>query len=135
MIGGPVEVNCTHTAVEMADKYTSEHRKEEVILLEEFKCHTTLFSDKEANKFLLACRDRDHKIVLIDTAPTCFNCKVYLLSRDEQEAENKFIDKNLEKGYIAPLDSPYGFSTFMVPKKDLKEKRYIIDYRPLNTVT
>ena len=71
----------------------------------------------------------------MDTTPTCFNCKVYLLSRDEQEAEYKFINKNLEKGYIAPSDSPYGFSTFMVPKKDLKEKRYIIDYRPLNAVT
>jgi len=132
---GPVEISCTHTAVEMAHKYASEHGKEEVTLPEEFKRHMALFSDEEANKFLPARGDRDHKIVLMDTAPTCFNCKVYLLSRDEQEAENKFIDENLEKGYIAPLDSPYGFSTFMVPKKDSKEKRYIIDYRPLNAVT
>jgi len=132
---GPVEVNRTHTAVEMAHKYASEHGKEEVTLPEEFKRHTALFSDEEANKFPPACGDRDHKIVLMDTAPTRFNCKVYPLSRDEQEAENKFIDKNLEKGYIAPSDSPYGFSTFMVPKKDSKEKRYIIDYRPLNAVT
>ena len=71
----------------------------------------------------------------MDTAPTHFNCKIYPLSRDEQDAENKFIDKNLEKGYIVPSDSPYGFSTFMVPKKDSKEKRYIINYRPLNAVT
>jgi len=132
---GPVEVNCTHTAVKMAHKYTSEHGKEEVTLPEEFKHHMALFSDEEANKFPPARRDRDHKIVLMDTAPTRFNCKVYPLSRDEQEAENKFIDENLEKGYIAPLDSPYSFSTFMVPKKDSKEKRYIINYRPLNTVT
>jgi len=34
-----------------------------------------------------------------------------------------------------PSDSPYGFSTFMVPKKDSKEKCYIIDYHPLNAVT
>jgi len=52
MRGGPVEVNCTHIAVEMAHKYTSEHGKEEVILLEEFKCHIALFLDEEANKFL-----------------------------------------------------------------------------------
>jgi len=135
MMGGPVEVNHTHMAVKMAHKYALEHRKEEVTLLEEFKYHMALFWDEEANKFLLAQGDGDHKIVLMDTAPTCFNCKVYLLSRDEQEAENKFINENLEKGYIAPLDSPYGFSTFMVPKKDLKEKRYIIDYHPLNAVT
>jgi len=132
---GPVEVNRTHTAIEMAHKYASEHGKEEVTLPEEFKRHMALFSDEEANKFPPTCGEGDHKIILMDTAPTCFNCKVYPLSRDEQEAENKFIDENLEKGYITPLDSPYGFSTFMVPKKDLKEKRYIIDYRPLNAVT
>jgi len=51
MRGGPVEVNCTHTAVEMAHKYALEHGKEEVKLPEEFKHHTALFSDKEANKF------------------------------------------------------------------------------------
>jgi len=134
-MGGLVEVNCTYTAVEMAHKYASEYGKEEVILPEEFKHHIALFLDEEANKFLPAQGDGNHKIVLIDTAPTHFNCKVYLLSRDEQEAENKFINKNLEKGYITPSDSPYGFSTFMVPKKDLKEKRYIIDYHPLNIVT
>ena len=132
---GPVEINRTHTSVEMAHKYTSEHGKEEVILPEEFKRHTALFSDEEANKFPPTRGEGDHKIVLMDTAPTRFNCKVYPLSRDEQEAENKFINENLEKGYIAPSDSPYSFSTFMVPKKDSKEKRYIIDYRPLNTVT
>jgi len=76
MMGGPVEINCTHTAVKMAHKYTSEHGKEEVTLPEEFKCHMALFSDEEANKFPPACRDRDHKIILLDTAPTHFNCKV-----------------------------------------------------------
>jgi len=56
-------------------------------------------------------------------------------TRDEQKAEDQFINKNLAKGYITPSDSPYGFSTFMVPKKDSKEKWYIIDYCPLNAVT
>jgi len=135
MMGGLVEVNRTHTAVEMAHKYVLEHGKEEVTLPEEFKCHMALFLDEEANKFLPGHGDGDHKIVLMDTTHTCFNCKVYLLLRDKQEAENKFIDENLEKGYITPLDSPYSFSTFMVPKKDLKEKRYIINYHPLNAVT
>jgi hypothetical protein len=57
------------------------------------------------------------------------------MSLKEQEAEDKFLDENLAKGYITTSDSPYGFSTFMVPKKDSKELRYIIDYRPLNAVT
>ena len=42
------------------------HRKEEVILLEEFKCHMALFSDEEANKFPPAQGDGDHKIVLLE---------------------------------------------------------------------
>jgi hypothetical protein len=57
------------------------------------------------------------------------------MSRKEQEEENKFLDDNLAKGYIEPSDSPYSFSTFMVPKKDLDKLHYIIDYRPLNAVT
>ena len=57
------------------------------------------------------------------------------MSKKEQAAEDKFLDKNLAKGYITPSDSPYGFPTFMIPKKDLEEMHYIIDYRPLNAVT
>ena len=53
------------------------------------------------------------------------------MSQKEQEAEDKFLDENLARGYIIPSESPYGFSTFMVPKKDSDEKRYIINYRPL----
>jgi len=119
----------------MAHRYTEEHSKQEVTLPEEFKCHMALFSDEEANTFPPGQGEGDHKIELLETAPASFNCKVYPLSKVEQEAEDKFLDENLAKGYIIPSNSPYGFSTFMVPKKDSKEKRYIIDYRPLNAVT
>jgi len=119
----------------MAHCYTEEHGKQEVTLPEEFKCHTALFSDEEANAFPPGQGEEDHKIELLETAPASFNCKVYLLSKAEQEVEDKFLDENLAKGYIIPSNSPYGFSTFMVPKKDSKEKRYIIDYCPLNAVT
>jgi len=132
---GPAEINHMHNAIEMAHKYATEHGKEEVTLPEEFKRHTLLFSDEEANKFPPSRGEGDHKIKLMDTAPASFNCKVYPLSCKEQEAEDKFLDENLAKGYIVPSHSPYGFSTFSVPKKDSKETRYIIDYRPLNAVT
>jgi len=132
---GPAEINRTYNAIEMAHKYATEHGKEEVTLPEEFKRHTLLFSDEEANKFPPSCGEGDHKIELMDTAPASFNCKVYPLSHKEQEAEDKFLEENLAKGYIISSHSPYGFSTFSVPKKDLKETRYIIDYRPLNAVT
>jgi len=122
-------------AIEMAHKYNQENAKEEVKLPKEFIRHKALFSDEEANTFPPAQGEGDHKIELLETAPRSFNCKVYPLSQGEQETEDKFIDENLAKGYIVPSDSPYGFSTFMVPKKDSKEKQYIIDYRPLNAIT
>jgi hypothetical protein len=56
-----------------------------------------------------------------------------MLNKD-QVTEDKFLDENLEKGYIIPSDSPYRFSTFQVPKKDSDEMCYIIDYCPLNMV-
>ena len=131
---GWVEINRANTAIEMAHKYTKEHKKEEVQLPEQFKQHAALFSDEEANKFPPS-REWDHKIELTENTPASFNCKVYPMSKREQEAEDKFLDKNLAKGYIVPSESPYGFSTFMVSKKDSDEMRYIIDYRPLNAVT
>ena len=135
MLEGLVEIKHTHNAIEMAHKYDQEHGKEEIKLPEQFKCHEALFSDEEANAFPPGRGEGDHKIELLETAPKSFNCKVYPLSQQEKEAEDKFIDENLAKGYIISSNSPYGFSTFMVPKKDSKEKRYIIDYRPLNAVT
>ena len=132
---GQVEIKCTYTVAEMAHKYVEEHSTTNVIIPEEFKRHTALFSEEEANQFPLSRGEADHKIVLLDTTPTKFNCEVYPMSQREWEIEDKFLDENLAKGYIVLLDSPYRFSTFMVPKKDTKEMRYIIDYRPLNEVT
>jgi hypothetical protein len=130
---GQVEISHTNTAIEMAHKYTKENKKE-VKLPDEFKKHAALFSDEEASKFLPS-HEWDHKIELTENAPASFNCKVYPMSKREQEAEDKFLDENLAKGYIVPSNSPYEFLTFMVPKKDSNEMRYIIDYQPLNAVT
>ena len=120
MQGGWVEINRTNTAIDMAHKYAEEHKKATVILPEEFKEHAALFSDKEAKAFPPA-QEWDHKIELTEDAPASFNMKIYPMSKKEQEEEDNFLDKNLAKGYIVPSDSPYGFSMFMVPKKDSNE--------------
>jgi hypothetical protein len=132
---GQVEfIRCTHNAVEMAHEYAKSHAKEEITLLEEFKYHVTLFSDEEAKKFPPS-RPHDHKIKLMEKAPAAFNMKMYPMSNKDQITEDKFLDENLEKGYIVPSDSLYGFLTFQVPKKDSNEMHYIIDYHLLNVVT
>jgi len=123
------------TAIEMAHKYATEHAKAEVTLPDKFRRHAALFSDEEAKKFPPSRGEGDHKIELTAEAPEKFNCKLYPMSLKDQAVEDKFIDENLEKGYIVPSSSPYGFSTFMVAKKDSDKKRYIINYRPLNVVT
>jgi len=101
-----MEINRTYNAMEMVHKYTKLHKKEEVTLPAEFKQHATLFLDEEAKKFLPSwpC---DHKIELTAEAPDKFNCKTYPMSLKDQEAENKFLDKNLKKGYIVLSESPY----------------------------
>jgi hypothetical protein len=49
---GQVEyIRQTHNAIEMAHEYAKTHAKEEITLLEEFKCHIALFSDEKAKKF------------------------------------------------------------------------------------
>ena len=131
---GWVEINHANTVIDMAHQYVKEHAKEEVKLPEQFKRDTSVCSDKEANKFPPSW-PWDHKIDLIADAPASFNCKVYPMLQKEQEAEDKFLDENLAKGYIVSSESPYRFSTFMVPKKDSNKKRYIIDYWPLNAIT
>jgi hypothetical protein len=40
----------------------------------------------------------------------------------------------LDKGYIRPSTSPWGYSALFVDKKD-KELHLCVDYRPLNVVT
>src|SRR5579863_8386561 len=123
-----------HIATEMAHNFAEQHGKMEAILPEEFKRHAALFSDEEA-KLFLPSHPWDYKIKLKEDAPDKFNCKMYPLWLKEQKAEDAFIDENLEKGYITASDSPYGFLTFLVPKKDSDKMQYIINYRPLNNVT
>jgi Reverse transcriptase (RNA-dependent DNA polymerase) len=58
----------------------------------------------------------------------------YDLTPEEQKELNKFLDKNLEKGYIRPSQSPQASSFFFVKKKDGR-LRPCQDYRYLNNWT
>jgi hypothetical protein len=44
------------------------------------------------------------------------------------------LNELLDKGYIHPSSSPWGYPAFFVKKKDLS-LRLCVDYRPLNVVT
>ena len=44
--------------------------------------------------------------------------KIYLLSREEREEVQKFIEDQLRKGYIRPFKSPQTSPVHFVAKKD-----------------
>lgn len=54
------------------------------------------------------------------------------MMREEDKALDKFINKQLLKGYIVSSILPYASSFFFVKKKDGK-LRSVQDYRTLNT--
>jgi len=56
------------------------------------------------------------------------------LSREERGEVHEFIDKQLRKEYIRPLESSQTTSVFFVGKKDSK-KRIVQHYRYINKWT
>jgi len=113
---GPVEINRTHNAVKMAYKYAKQHGKGEVTLPEEFKRHAVLFSDEEAKKFPPS-QPHNHKIELTPKAPNKFNCKLYPMSLADQAIEDKFLNENLEKGYIVFPTHPMASAHLWCPRR------------------
>jgi hypothetical protein len=105
----------------------------EVALPPKYQCFTSVFSEEESQQFL-PTRAWDHAITLKNDVPKAINCKVYPMMRTEDEALDKFLDKQLAKGHIRPSISPYASSFFFIKKKDGK-LRPVQDYRTLNKWT
>lgn len=104
----------------------------EELVPEEYRRHAHVFSEAESNR-LPEHKSYDHMIELVPEAKG-FHAKVYPLSQPEQIELDKFIQENLEKGYIRPSKSPMSSPFFFVKKKDGK-LRPVQDYRKLNDVT
>jgi len=60
--------------------------------------------------------------------------RIYLLSKNEREEVQDFVEDQLRKGYIRPSKSPQTSPVFFVGKKD-RSKRMVMDYRNLNSQT
>jgi hypothetical protein len=102
----------------------------EVTLPPKYQRFMSVFSEKESQRFPPA-RVWDHAITLKDGAPKAINCKVYPMTRTEDEALDEFLDEQLAKGYIRPSISPYASSFLFIKKKDGKLCP-VQDYRTLN---
>jgi len=75
----------------------------------------------------------DLKINLKEGAQTLVGL-IYSLSASEQEALKKFIEENLNTGFIQPTSSPHGAPVLFVKKKD-GSLRLCIDFRDLNRIS
>jgi hypothetical protein len=104
--------------------------KEEVTLPPEYQRFASVFDEEESHRFP-PNRAWDHAITLKSDAPEAINCKVYPMTKTEEEALDVFLDEQLTKGYIRPSISPYASSFFFIKKKDGK-LRLVQDYRTLN---
>jgi hypothetical protein len=85
----------------------------------EYKEFSSVFDD-EASQRILPSREWDHTIKLKPRAPDALDCKIYPMTREEDMALEKFIDKMVANGYIQPSKSPYASPFFFVKKKDGK---------------
>ncbi len=102
-------------------------------VLAEYQQFTKVFSEQESKQFPLK-RAWDHAIEFKKDTPDAVDCKVYPMNWIEDEAVQKFINEELEKGYIHESKSPYASSFFFVHKKDGK-LRPVQDYRKINALT
>ena len=104
--------------------------QQEVKIPEEYQRHSKVFSEEESHRFPPS-RPWDHAIELKEGAPEAINCKIIPTTREEDKVLKKFINEQLEKGYIRKTKSPYASAFFFIKKKDGK-LRPIQDYHRLN---
>ena len=128
-----LEEECTNRtiATKLAIQNKSEPSKVELPAI--YKKYASVFNEEEAQRFPPS-RPWDHAIDFKSRALDAIDCKVYPMTRTEDDALDEFINEQLAKGYIRPLISPYASSFFFIKKKDGK-LRPVQDYRNINKWT
>ena len=121
----------TSISQSLAHEHSAKEEKTfEDLVPEEYHNFRSIFEKKASERFPES-RPWDHKIELKDTF-VLKRAKLYPLGLKEEEEMNKFINKNLKKGFIRPSTSPQAAPFFFVAKKDSKVLRPCQDYRYLN---
>ena len=126
-----LKVAKTTIAQQLAEAVTNKRERSwDEIVLKEYHWHAFVFSEAESNR-MLQHGVYDHRIILKPDAPAALNCRVYLMSPEEDKQLDKFIDENLKLGQIVRSDSLYTSGFFFIKKKDSKLQP-VQDYRQLN---
>jgi len=109
-----------------------DHRKIETMVPKRFYRWLKVFGKVESERMPVR-KVWDHAIdVKEDFKPS--KAKVYLLSRNEKEEVQKFVDEHLKKGYIRPSKSQQTSLVFFIGKKD-GGKCMVMNYHKLNRQT
>ena len=133
MIVAQLEEECTNRSIATELAIQAKSEPLEVKLSEVYKRYASVFSEEEAQRFPPS-RPWDHAIDFKGGALDAIDCKVYPMTRAEDDALDEFINEQLAKGYIHPSISPYALSFFFIKKKDRK-LRPVQDYRNINKWT
>jgi Reverse transcriptase (RNA-dependent DNA polymerase) len=100
-----------------------------------FQRYQKVFSKEEAKCFPPDRAPFNVQIKLKKDALDQLNCKIYPLTKQETETLHKYINEELEKGFITEGTSPFTSPVFFIAKKESNEKHLVIDYRCLNEIT
>jgi hypothetical protein len=100
---------------------------------EEYQEFSSIFNDEASQQFPPS-REWDHVVDLKPGAPDALDCKIYPMTREEDNALEKFLDEMIALRYIQPSKSPYASPFFFVKKKD-GNLRPVQDYHRLNSHT
>ena len=109
-----------------------DHRKIEGLVLRKFLKWRKVFEKVESER-IPTKKTWDHAIDLKGMFKPQKE-RIYLLSKDEREVVQKFVDNQLRKGYIRLLKSPQTSPVFFVGKKN-RSKQMVMDYYNLNDQT
>jgi hypothetical protein len=101
------------------------------VLPPQYQDYADIFDEKKSHCFP-SSRPEDHTIILKEDAPATINCKVYMLTKEEREATQKFIKENEQWGFIKKSNSPWSTPWFFIKKRD-GGLCPIQDYREVNS--
>jgi len=114
------------------EEIEEDHRKIEEMVLKKFLKWKKVFRKVESER-MPTRKIWDHAIDLKEMFKP-WKGKIYLLSRNEREEVQKFVEDQLRKGYIRPSKLPQTLPVFFIGKKD-RSKQMIMDYCNLNSQT
>jgi hypothetical protein len=99
----------------------------------QYKDYSDVFSEEKAKRFPPA-REEDHQIKFTENVPKYFKGDVYSLTVDQTAFLRKWLDEELNKGFIRPSKSPYPCPSFLIEKKN-GDYHIVQNYKTLNEFT